>query len=301
LSNAGFIHWPSDLEKDRVRCVHCDLEVAEWEQHDEPMQVHRENKPDCRYVTYIDGKPKDDNSNIIGLGAESNSNPSSRPVRQRRPVQEIFIVPEVLRKRSQPKKRKPSTSATSSSNVVNVQEDDALDSDTDIKPTADQDLNVSVSSTAQASRSKRRRVTSARSVDTSPQQIEEPLPFLPSSAHDSMKTLGDISRQLERVTQSLRLQVSSMEKRPSNFVFGGLATTPVLDMANMKQQLADYETTCASLTLSIAQKDAEITRLNSTNSYLQTRIEGLVKENSVLRRMSGISSSSAANRPASPL
>ena len=364
LVEAGFVHWPTPEHRDRVFCPHCEIKVFDWQQDQDPRQVHLERSPECRYMAHFEGRANDADqvSNVQDL-----SETSVRPVRQRKTTQPTNLETEQPVLQEKPKRR-----LTAPSRVFrhNSAEESPQDSDSgrpkrmrkqSLSSDATLEKRASTSSTATETKDEmgRKRVNSTRSslppampksvsnsslddeTDTSKRS------FIPPSQHRSfqqppprvytnnnnnnnfiqttflnnqpmmnstdegnlLKQFKDLQRQLDRVSQSFRTHVQLLEHR-HHTTLGGLATTPVLDMAHMRQQLSDYETTCASLSMAVSQKDAELSKLNSTNTYLQSRIEALVRENSALRRMNGVPSphpsttateSGAGSKRASPV
>ncbi|KAI3655753.1 hypothetical protein MP638_003671, partial [Amoeboaphelidium occidentale] len=54
LALAGFSFWPTLNHRDNVRCIDCNQNVFGWSGHNDPVEVHRNNSPSCKFVrTYL--------------------------------------------------------------------------------------------------------------------------------------------------------------------------------------------------------------------------------------------------------
>ena len=50
LVEAGFYYDPKEKSQDRTVCFSCKLALCDWEDSDDPFQVHYRRKSDCKYV-----------------------------------------------------------------------------------------------------------------------------------------------------------------------------------------------------------------------------------------------------------
>jgi hypothetical protein len=50
LAMAGFSYWPTLNHRDNVRCIDCNQNVFGWSAHNDPVEVHRNNSPSCKFV-----------------------------------------------------------------------------------------------------------------------------------------------------------------------------------------------------------------------------------------------------------
>mmetsp|Transcript_40463 Transcript_40463/g.127402 ORF Transcript_40463/g.127402 Transcript_40463/m.127402 type:complete len:369 (+) Transcript_40463:1081-2187(+) len=49
MANAGFVFAPEQGAGDRVICVYCGLELADWEEEDDPWAAHQDSAPGCSF------------------------------------------------------------------------------------------------------------------------------------------------------------------------------------------------------------------------------------------------------------
>merc|ERR1712216_29253 len=49
MAKCGFLFAPDALAPDKVLCAYCGLELAHWEDHDDPHTAHNDNSPGCSF------------------------------------------------------------------------------------------------------------------------------------------------------------------------------------------------------------------------------------------------------------
>jgi hypothetical protein len=49
MAKAGFLFTPDEHANDKVLCAYCGLELAHWEEDDDPHTAHHDSSPGCSF------------------------------------------------------------------------------------------------------------------------------------------------------------------------------------------------------------------------------------------------------------